>query len=128
MNKKKNILYAILVFSIFSVVLSSKGAYADYVPGPVVDRLSDSCRGGLITESIYNSSEPEEFGTYYGNNDSLTGNWISSDPEGRDLVSSIYKKKKSFEVSKSNRSFYLNIAARACRGAAEASAVNVRIQ
>ena len=128
MNKQKIILYTILAFSIFSVILSSKGAYADYVPKPVVDRLVDACRGMDIWESVYDSSKPKWFSGYTGSNESLTGNWISSDPEGRDLVSSVYRKEKSFEISKSNRSFYLNIAARACRGAAEASATNVRIQ
>ena len=128
MNKQKIILYAILTFSIFSVVLFSKDTYAYYVPQPVKDRLADSCQGGRIDEDQYDSTTPKYFDAYSGNNASLTGNWISSDPDGRDLVSSIYKKEKSFEISKSNRSFYLNIAAKACRGAAEASAANVRIQ
>ena len=119
MNKQKIILYAILTFSIFSVVLFSKDTYAYYVPQPVKDRLADSCQGGRIDEDQYDSTTPKYFDTYSGNNASLTGNWISSDPDGRDLVSSIYKKEKSFEISKSNRSFYLNIAAKACRGAAE---------
>ena len=125
MNKQKIILYAIFAFSIFSVILSSKGAYADYVPRSVVDRLADSCRGGLVEEVEYDSTT-SEFDRYDGVV-SVTGNWISSDPDGRDLISSIYEKRKSFEISKNNRSFYLHIAARVCNKEASGSASNVRI-
>ena len=128
--KKLNILFFAVLFSfIFNSVFFQKNTLAASgdMPYNVAKRLIDSCNsnGKMIWERTYDG-EKEEFSAYDPSIRSITGNWISADPEGKKLISSIYEKHE-FQVSKENRSFYLNIAAIACKGQAEASAVNVRI-
>ena len=128
--KKLNILFFAVLFSfIFNSVFFQKNTLAASgdMPYNVAKRLIDSCNsnGKMIWERGYDG-EKEEFSAYNPNIRSITGNWISADPEGKKLISSIYEKHE-FQVSKENRSFYLNIAAIACRGRAQASATNIRI-
>lgn len=128
--KKLNILFFAVLFSfVFNSIFFQKNTHAasDEIPENVAKRLIDSCNsnGKMIWERTYDG-EKEEFSAYNPNIRSITGNWISADPEGKKLISSIYEKHE-FQVSKENRSFYLNIAAIACKRQAEASAANVRI-
>ena len=128
--KKLNILFFAVLFSfVFNSIFFQKNtrAASDEIPENVAKRLIDSCNSNrkMIWERTYDG-EKEEFSAYNPGIRSITGNWISADPEGKKLISSIYEKHE-FQVSKENRSFYLNIAAIACKRQAEASAVNVRI-
>ena len=128
--KKLNILFfAVLLSFVFNSIFFQKNTNADSneIPKNVAKRLIDSCNSNneMIWERTYDG-EKEEFSPYDPSVRSITGNWISADPEGKELISSIYEKHE-FQISKENRSFYLNIAAIACKGQAEASAVNVRI-
>ena len=128
--KKLNILFFAVLFSfVFNSIFFQKNtrAASDEIPKNVAKRLIDSCNSNnkMIWERTYDG-EKEEFSAYNPSIRSITGNWISADPEGKELISSIYEKHE-FQVSKENRSFYLNIAAIACKRQAEASAVNVRI-
>ena len=128
--KKLNILFFAVLFSfVFNSIFFQKNtrAASDEIPENVAKRLIDSCNSNrkMIWERTYDG-EKEEFSAYNTGIRSITGNWISADPEGKKLISSIYEKHE-FQVSKENRSFYLNIAAIACKRQAEASAVNVRI-
>jgi hypothetical protein len=128
--KKLNILFfAVLLSFVFNSIFFQKNTNADSneIPKNVAKRLIDSCNSNneMIWERTYDR-EKEEFSPYDPSVRSITGNWISADPEGKELISSIYEKHE-FQISKENRSFYLNIAAIACKGQAEASAVNVRI-
>ena len=128
--KKLNILFFAVLFSfVFNSIFFQKNtrAASDEIPENVAKRLIDSCNSNrkMIWERRYDG-EKEEFSAYNPDIRSITGNWISADPEGKKLISSIYEKHE-FQVSKENRSFYLNIAAIACKRQAEASAVNVRI-
>lgn len=128
--KKLNILFfAVLLSFVFNSIFFQKNTNADSneIPKNVAKRLIDSCNSNneMIWERTYDG-EKEEFSPYDPSVGSITGNWISADPEGKELISSIYEKHE-FQISKENRSFYLNIAAIACKGQAEASAVNVRI-
>ncbi len=127
--RKLNILFfAILLAFLFSSLFFQKNTNAASVPDSVARRLRDSCDvapGVWIQEITYEGTK-EDFSPY-NNPSSVTGNWISEDPGGEKVISSIYEKHE-FQVSKNNRSFYLNIAAMACRGPAKAAAANVRIQ
>ena len=128
--KKLNILFFAVLFSfVFNSIFFQKNtrAASDEIPENVAKRLIDSCNSNrkMIWERTYDG-EKKEFSAYNPGIRSITGNWISADPEGKKLISSIYEKHE-FQVSKENRSFYLNIAAIACKRQAEASAVNVRI-
>ncbi len=126
--RKLNILFfAILLAFLFSSLFFQKNTSAASVPDSVARRLRDSCdaNGEWVQEITYEGTK-KEFSPY-DNPSSVTGNWISEDPGGEKVISSIYEKHE-FEVSKNNRSFYLNIAAMACRGAAQAAATNIRIQ
>lgn len=128
--KKLNILFFAVLFSfVFNSIFFQKNtrAASDEIPKNVAKRLIDSCNSNnkMIWERTYDG-EKEEFSAYNPGIRSITGNWISADPEGKKLISSIYEKHE-FQVSKENRSFYLNIAAIACKRQAEASAVNIRI-
>lgn len=126
--RKLNILFfAILLSFVFSSIFFQKNTYADdSVPYDVKRRLRDSCNNEVIMEKNYDGTS-EKFEQYDLGTKTITGNWISSDPEGRNIISSIYKKEE-FQVSKENRSFYFNVAAIACMDDQEGSAVNVRIQ
>lgn len=126
--RKLNILFfAILLAFLFSSLFFQKNTNAASVPDSVARRLRDSCdaNGGWVQEITYENTKIPF--SDYGTPPSVTGNWISSDPEGEKVISSIYEKNE-FQISKNNRSFYLNIAAMACRGAAQAAATNIRIQ
>ena len=128
--KKLNILFFAVLFSfVFNSIFFQKNTHAasDEIPENVAKRLIDSCNSNrkMIWERTYDG-EKKEFSAYNPSIRSITGNWISADPEGKKLISSIYEKHE-FQVSKENRSFYLNIAAIACKRQAEASAANVRI-
>lgn len=128
--KKLNILFFALSLSfIFNSVFFQKNtnASSDEIPKNVAKRLIDSCNSNntWIKEKNYDGTE-KRFSPYKPGIRSLTGNWISEDPEGKKLISSIYEKNE-FQVSKENRSFYLNIAAIACHSRAQAAAVNIRI-
>ena len=128
--KKLNILFFALSLSfIFNSVFFQKNtnASSDEIPKNVAKRLMDSCNSNntWIKEKNYDGTE-KRFSPYKPGIRSLTGNWISEDPEGKKLISSIYEKNE-FQVSKENRSFYLNIAAIACHSRAQAAAVNIRI-
>lgn len=127
--RKLNILFfAILLSFVFNSIFFQKNTYAyGSVPDSVKRRLRDSCdaNGGWVQEKTYENTKIPF--SPYDKPTSVTGNWISSDPEGEKVISSIYEKNE-FQISKNNRSFYLNIAAMACRGAAQAAAANVRIQ
>ena len=128
--KKLNILFFALSLSfIFNSVFFQKNtnASSDEIPKNVAKRLIDSCNSNntWIKEKNYDGTE-KRFSPYNPGIRSLTGNWISEDPEGKKLISSIYEKNE-FQVSKENRSFYLNIAAIACHSRAQAAAVNIRI-
>ena len=128
--KKLNILFFALSLSfIFNSVFFQKNtnASSDKIPKNVAKRLIDSCNSNntWIKEKNYDGTE-KRFSPYKPGIRSLTGNWISEDPEGEKLISSIYEKNE-FQVSKENRSFYLNIAAIACHSRAQAAAVNIRI-
>ena len=128
--KKLNILFFALSLSfIFNSVFFQKNtnASSDKIPKNVAKRLIDSCNSNntWIKEKNYDGTE-KRFSPYNPGIRSLTGNWISEDPEGEKLISSIYEKNE-FQVSKENRSFYLNIAAIACHSRAQAAAVNIRI-
>ena len=129
MSKLNILFFAVLLSFVFNSVFFQKNTNADSgeIPKNVAKRLIDSCNSNntWIKEKNYDGTE-EEFSPYPPGIRSLTGNWISADPEGKKLISSIYEKHE-FQVSKENRSFYLNIAAIACKRQAEASAVNVRI-
>ena len=126
--RKLNILFfAILLSFVFNSIFFQKNTYADdSVPYDVKRRLRDSCNNEVIMEKNYDGTS-EKFEQYDLGTKTITGNWISSDPEGRNIISSIYKKEE-FQVSKENRSFYFNVAAIACMDDQEGSAVNVRIQ
>lgn len=126
--RKLNILFfAILLAFLFSSLFFQKNTNAASVPDSVARRLRDSCdaNNGWVYETTYENTKIPF--SDYGTPPSVTGNWISSDPEGEKVISSIYEKNE-FQISKNNRSFYLNIAAMACRGAAQAAATNIRIQ
>ena len=128
--KKLNILFFAVLFSfIFNSVFFQKNTLAASgdIPYNVAKRLIDSCNSNnaWIKEKNYDGTE-KGFSPYNPRISSLTGNWISEDPEGKKLISSIYEKNE-FQVSKENRSFYLNIAAIACHSRAQAAAVNIRI-
>ena len=128
--KKLNILFFAILFSfIFNSVFFQKNtrAASGDIPYNVAKRLIDSCNSNntWIKEKNYDGTE-KRFSPYNPGIRSLTGNWISEDPEGKKLISSIYEKNE-FQVSKENRSFYLNIAAIACHSRAQAAAVNIRI-
>lgn len=127
--RKLNILFFAILFSfVFNSIFFQKNTYADdSVPYNVAKRLRDSCNSNntWIKEKNYDGTE-KGFSPYKPGIRSLTGNWISEDPEGKKLISSIYEKNE-FQVSKENRSFYLNIAAIACHSRAQAAAVNIRI-
>ena len=128
--KKLNILFFALSLSfIFNSVFFQKNtnASSDEIPKNVAKRLINSCNSNntWIKEKNYDGTE-KRFSPYKPGIRSLTGNWISEDPEGKKLISSIYEKNE-FQVSKENRSFYLNIAAIACHSRAQAAAVNIRI-
>ena len=127
MRKLNVLFFAILLAFLFSSLFFQKNTNAASVPDSVARRLRDSCdaNNGWVYETTYeNTKKPF---SAYGKPTSVTGNWISSDPEGEKVISSIYEKHE-FQISKNNRSFYLNIAAMACRGAAQAAASNIRIQ
>ena len=112
--RKLNILFfAILLAFLFSSLFFQKNTNAASVPDSVARRLRDSCdaNGGWVYETTYeNTKEPF---SAYSKPTSVTGNWISSDPEGEKVISSIYEK-NDFQISKNNRSFYLNVAAMGC--------------
>lgn len=128
--KKLNILFFAVLFSfVFNSVFFQKNtnAASDEIPENVAKRLIDSCNSNntWIKERNYDGTK-EDFSPYPPGIRSLTGNWISADPEGKELISSVYEKHE-FQISKENRSFYLNIAAIACHSPAQASATNIRI-
>ena len=128
--KKLNILFfAVLLSFVFNSIFFQKNTKAASVPEKVAERLLNSCDSNgkiKIMEKTYNDEE-EEFETYDPGIRTVTGNWISADPEGKKVISSIYEKHE-FQISKENRSFYLNIAAVACVDNYKGSAANVRIQ
>ncbi len=127
--RKLNILFfAILLSFVFNSIFFQKNTKAASVPEKVRERLLNSCdsNGKMIKEKTY-EGEDEDFDWYGSGVQTVTGNWVSSDPGGNNIISSIYKKEE-FQVSKDNRSFYLNIAAVACQGAYKGTAANVRIQ
>ena len=126
--RKLNILFfAILLSFVFSSIFFQKNTYADdSVPEDVARRLRNSCNNEEIREKNYDGTD-SHFEKYNIGITTITGNWISSDPEGKNIISSIYKKAE-FQVSKDNRSFYFNVAAIACMDDQEGAAVNVRIQ
>lgn len=125
--RKLNILFFVFFLSlIFNYVFFQKNTYADSVPSDVARRLRDSCNNKEIREKNYDGTD-SHFEKYDPGTTTITGNWISSDPEGKNIISSIYKKVE-FQVSKENRSFYFNVAAIACMDDQEGSAANVRIQ
>ncbi len=127
--KKLNILFfAILLSCIFNSVFFQKNTNAaDSLPHSVARRLLDTCnaRGTMIKQKTYEGTEIDF--DRYNSPVSVTGNWISADPEGKKVISSVYEK-NDFQVSKESRSFYLNIAAMACIGPNHAAATNIRIQ
>ena len=129
--KKFNILFfAVLLSFVFNSIFFQKNTNAASVPDSVVRRLLNSCDSNgkiKIMEKMYDNDEDKYFETYDPGIRTVTGNWISADPEGKKVISSIYEKNE-FEVSKENRSFYLHIAAVACVDNYKGSAVNVRIQ
>ena len=129
--KKFNILFfAVLLSFVFNSIFFQKNTNAASVPDSVVRRLLNSCDSNgkiKIMEKMYNNDEDKYFETYDPGIRTVTGNWISADPEGKKVISSIYEKNE-FEVSKENRSFYLHIATVACVDNYKGSAVNVRIQ
>lgn len=127
--RKLNILFfAILLSFVFSSIFFQKNTKAASVPKKVAERLLNSCdsNGKMIKEKTY-EGEDEDFDWYGSGIQTVTGNWVSSDPGGNNIISSIYEKNE-FQISKENRSFYLNIAAVACQGAYKGNAANVRIQ
>ena len=127
--RKFNILFfAVLASFIVNSIFFQKNTNAASVPDSVVRRLLNSCdsNGTTIKEKNYDG-EDEDFGEYDPDIKTVTGNWISADPEGKKVISSIYEKHE-FQVSKENRSFYLNIAAVSCVDNYKGSAANVRIQ
>ena len=129
MSKLNILFFAVLLSFIFNSVFFQKNTNAapGDIPYNVAKRLEDSCNSNnnMIWERKYDSTK-EEFSAYNPGITSLTGNWISADPEGKELISSVYEKHE-FQVSKENRSFYLNIAAIACHSRVLASATNIRI-
>ena len=129
--RKLNILFfAILLSFVFNSIFFQKNTNAASVPDNVIRRLLNSCDSNdkiKIMEKMYDSDEDKYFETYRSGITTITGNWISADPEGKKVISSIYEKNE-FQVSKENRSFYLNIAAVACLDVYKGIAANVRIQ
>lgn len=127
--RKLNILFfAILLSFVFNSIFFQKNTKAASVPEKVKERLLNSCDSNntMIKEKTYDGKE-ENFSAYVPGIRTVTGNWVSSDPGGNNVISSIYEKNE-FQVSKENRSFYLNIAAVACQDAYKGTAANVRIQ
>lgn len=128
--KKFNILFfAVLASFIVNSIFFQKNTNAASVPDSVVRRLLNSCDSNgkiKIMEKTYDDEETE-FETYDPGIRTVTGNWISADPEGKKVISSIYEKHE-FQISKENRSFYLHLAAVACVDNYKGSAANVRIQ
>ena len=129
--KKFNILFfAVLASFIVNSIFFQKNTNAASVPDSVVRRLLNSCDSNgkiKIMEKMYDNDEDKYFETYDPGIRTVTGNWISADPEGKKVISSIYEKNE-FQVSKENRSFYLHLAAVACVDNYKGSAANVRIQ
>lgn len=113
-----------IALSFFSVIALSKSANAD-VPRVVQNQLRDACRKFTMYEVNYNGTRTF-FDRYSGKNDVSTANWISSDINGDNNVNAVYEK-RDFEISESNRTFYINTAVLPCFGGVEGSAVNVRI-
>ncbi len=121
MNSRRILLAVALSF--FGVIAFSKGASAG-VPLSVQRQLRDACRGGTMYQVEYDGST--SFFEEYGKNDVASANWVSSDINGDNVVNSVYEK-HNFEISESNRTFYMNTAVLPCRGHQSGTAVNVRI-
>lgn len=121
MNSRRILLAIALSF--FGVIALSKGASAG-VPLSVQRQLRDACRGGTMYQVEYDGST--SFFENYANNDVVSANWVSSDANGDNVINSIYEK-RNFEISESNRTFYMNTAVLPCRGHQSGTAVNVRI-
>ena len=91
--KKFNILFfAVLASFIVNSIFFQKNTNAASVPDSVVRRLLNSCDSNgkiKIMEKTYDDEETE-FETYDPGIRTVTGNWISADPEGKKVISSIY--------------------------------------
>lgn len=124
MNSRRILLAVALSF--FGVIALSKGASAG-VPLSVQNQLRDACRGGNVYEVKYDGSidYTDPFETYY-DNDVVSANWVSSDINGDNVINAVYEK-RNFEISESNRTFYMNTAVLPCKGHQTGTAVNVRV-
>lgn len=117
--KRIKVVALALLGAVLLPIVFSKGASAA-VPRAIVDELNQKCNGGLFFSKDYDGKE-YLFEDYVKNNN-LSSHWISSDPDGLNVVNSL-RVKNVYTVNKKNRTLYLNFATMNCVSQNYSSAV-----